>query len=215
MEIWRGGLLECVHQAHAVICDAKGVVAAWGNPQAVIFPRSSAKMMQALPLIETGAAAARGLSQAHLALVLRQPSRRACPCRPCRAAGWPTSALANPTCAAARMNRATCTERNRLIETHEKPCQLHNNCSGKHSGLPDRDPAPEGRAGICGNRPSAAKGDPRRDRGGHGRDRGGLGRRRLLGPELRDDAWKAWPARWRNLPPPAKATAHARMRCSG
>ncbi|MGB4908263.1 MAG: asparaginase, partial [Tabrizicola sp.] len=68
MEIWRGGLLECVHQAHAVICDAKGVVAAWGNPQAVIFPRSSAKMLQALPLLETGAAAARGLSQAHLAL---------------------------------------------------------------------------------------------------------------------------------------------------
>ena len=43
MEIWRGGLLECVHQAHAVICDAKGVVAAWGNPQAVIFPHPSCK----------------------------------------------------------------------------------------------------------------------------------------------------------------------------
>ena len=22
LEVWRGGLLECVHQAHAVICDA-------------------------------------------------------------------------------------------------------------------------------------------------------------------------------------------------
>ena len=109
MEIWRGGLLECVHQAHAVICDAKGVVAAWGNPQAVIFPRSSAKMLQALPLLETGAAAARGLSQAHLALS----------CASHRGAHEPGDLA----------------ERNRLIEAHEKPCQLHNNCSGKHSGF--------------------------------------------------------------------------------
>ncbi len=68
LEVWRGGLLESTHLGHAVICDAKGIVAAWGNPEAVIFPRSSAKMLQALPLIETGAAGARGLSQAHLAL---------------------------------------------------------------------------------------------------------------------------------------------------
>jgi L-asparaginase II len=26
-------------------------------------------------------------------------------------------------------------ERDRLIRAHEKPCQLHNNCSGKHSGF--------------------------------------------------------------------------------
>ena len=59
LEVWRGGLLECTHLGHAVICDDKGVVASWGNPDAVIFPRSSAKMIQALPLIETGAADAR------------------------------------------------------------------------------------------------------------------------------------------------------------
>ena len=67
-EIWRGGLLESTHLGHAVICDAKGIVEAWGNPEAVAFPRSSCKMVQALPLLETGAAAARGLSDAHLAL---------------------------------------------------------------------------------------------------------------------------------------------------
>ena len=67
-ELWRGGVLEGVHLGHAVICDGQGVVEAWGNPGAVIFPRSSCKMIQALPLLETGAAAARGLSDAHLAL---------------------------------------------------------------------------------------------------------------------------------------------------
>ncbi len=95
LEVWRGGLLESTHLGHAVICDAKGIVAAWGNPEAVIFPRSSAKMLQALPLIETGAADARGLSQAHLALSCAS------------GAGSPTWACPNPTSAAARMNPAT------------------------------------------------------------------------------------------------------------
>ncbi len=66
-ELWRGGLPESTHLGHAVICDSRGIVEAWGNPAAVIFPRSSCKMIQALPLVESGAAAAAGLTPAHLA----------------------------------------------------------------------------------------------------------------------------------------------------
>ena len=68
VELWRGGMLESLHHGHAVICDPSGVVAAWGDPGAVIFPRSSCKMIQALPLVESGAADAAGLSGEHLAL---------------------------------------------------------------------------------------------------------------------------------------------------
>ena len=47
VEVWRGGLLESYHAGHAVICDDKGeVIEAWGDPGAVVFPRSSAKMLQ-------------------------------------------------------------------------------------------------------------------------------------------------------------------------
>ena len=56
IELWRGGLRESTHLGHAVICDGKGIVEAWGDPGAVIFPRSSCKMIQALPLVESGAA---------------------------------------------------------------------------------------------------------------------------------------------------------------
>lgn len=134
MEIWRGGLLECVHQAHAVICDAKGVVAAWGNPQAVIFPRSSAKMLQALPLLETGAAAARGLSQAHLALSCA--SHRGAHVHVDLAGRWLADlGLGESDLRCGAHEPGDLAERNRLIEAHEKPCQLHNNCSGKHSGF--------------------------------------------------------------------------------
>ena len=53
IELWRGGLRESTHLGHAVICDGKGIVEAWGDPGAVIFPRSSCKMIQALPLVES------------------------------------------------------------------------------------------------------------------------------------------------------------------
>jgi len=69
IEVWRGGMPESLHRGHAVVADAQGgIVEAWGDPAAVIFPRSSCKMIQALPLIESGAAEAAGLTGRHLAL---------------------------------------------------------------------------------------------------------------------------------------------------
>lgn len=133
-ELWRGGVLEGVHLGHAVICDAQGVVEAWGNPGAVIFPRSSCKMIQALPLLETGAAAARGLSDAHLALSCA--SHQGAALHVDMAGRWIADlglTEADLRCGAHEpMDRD---ERDRLICSHEKPCQLHNNCSGKHSGF--------------------------------------------------------------------------------
>jgi L-asparaginase II len=134
LEVWRGGLLECVHQGHAVICDAKGVVAAWGNPKAVIFPRSSAKMIQALPLLETGAAAARGLTDRHLALACA--SHEGADLHVGMAGRWLADLGLGETdlrCGAHEPHDRD--ERDRLVRAGEKPCQLHNNCSGKHSGF--------------------------------------------------------------------------------
>lgn len=134
LEVWRGGLLENVHQGHAVVCDAKGVVAAWGNPQAVIFPRSSAKMIQALPLIETGAADLCGLSDRHLALACA--SHEGADLHVGMAGRWIADlglTEADLRCGAHEPDNKA--ERDRLIRAGEKPCQLHNNCSGKHSGF--------------------------------------------------------------------------------
>ena len=134
LEIWRGGLLECTHLGHAVICNAKGILQSWGNPEAVIFPRSSAKMLQALPLIETGAAAARGLTDRHLALACA--SHDGAELHVGMAACWLADlglAESDLRCGAHEPNDRT--ERDRLIRAGEKPCQLHNNCSGKHSGF--------------------------------------------------------------------------------
>ena len=69
VELWRGPFLESVHRGHAVICRSDGeIVESWGDPQQLIFPRSSVKMIQALPLLESGAARGAGLGAEQLAL---------------------------------------------------------------------------------------------------------------------------------------------------
>ena len=78
VEIWRGDLLESVHQGHAVIVGADGgIIEAWGNPETIIFPRSSSKMLQAIPLIESGAADAFGITRQMAFRRLWRPFRRA------------------------------------------------------------------------------------------------------------------------------------------
>ena len=135
VELWRGGLLESTHRGHAVICDAGGgVVQSWGNPEKIIFSRSSCKMLQALPLLESGAADAMGLTDAHLALACASHQGEAKHVDMARR--WLADmglGEADLRCGAHEpYDRA---ERDRLINADEQPCQLHNNCSGKHSGF--------------------------------------------------------------------------------
>ena len=135
VQLWRGGMLESTHRGHAVICDAAGqIVESWGDPARVIFPRSSCKMLQALPLLESGAAAAAGLSDAHVALSCASHQGAALHVNMAR--DWLADlglAEADLRCGSHEpYDRA---ERDRLIIAHKGPCQLHNNCSGKHSGF--------------------------------------------------------------------------------
>jgi L-asparaginase II len=51
VEVTRGGVVEAVHTVHAVAVDDGRIVASAGDPQLVTFLRSSAKPLQALPLV--------------------------------------------------------------------------------------------------------------------------------------------------------------------
>jgi L-asparaginase II len=134
VELWRGGLLESSHSGHAVIFGPSGVVESWGNPEAVIFPRSSCKMIQALPLVESGAADAAGLSERHLALACA--SHQGANLHVDMAADWLDSLGLGETdlrCGAHEPYDEDA--RNQLIRSGAAACQLHNNCSGKHCGF--------------------------------------------------------------------------------
>ncbi|WP_323766203.1 asparaginase [Marinovum sp.] len=133
VEIHRGPFLESLHHGHAVICDASGAITeAWGDPEAVILPRSSIKMIQALPLLTSGAGAE--LDSRRLALV----------CASHQGAAIHTD-LANDWLASMGLGEADLRcgpqwpddrdAQAELITSGEKPCQVHNNCSGKHCGF--------------------------------------------------------------------------------
>lgn len=65
----RGGLTESWHRGAAVIVDSLGhIVRKWGDIHKPIFGRSSLKFIQALPLIESGAADYFNLSPQEIAL---------------------------------------------------------------------------------------------------------------------------------------------------
>ncbi len=135
VEIWRGPVVESLHRGHAVICDASGqIVEAWGDPDACIYPRSSAKMIQALPLIESGAAAAHGLTSAHLALACA--SHNAAAIHTDRVQAWLASlGLSDADLRCGPQDPEDRPARDALIRAGHSPCQYHNNCSGKHSGF--------------------------------------------------------------------------------
>ncbi len=135
VELWRGGLLESTHRGHAVIAHASGdLVKVWGDPERVIFPRSSAKMFQALPLVETGAADAAGLTSAHLALACASHEGAALHIDMARS--WLQNlGLSEGDLRCGAHMPYDRDQRDHLIKTDQSPCQFHNNCSGKHAGF--------------------------------------------------------------------------------
>jgi L-asparaginase II len=134
-EVWRGEMLDCVHRGTAVVATASGeVVEAWGDPGRVILPRSSYKMIQALPLVESGAADAAGLSSEHLALACA--SHQGAMVHTELASRWLAGiglAERDLRCGVHQPNDAEA--RHGLRHRHAAPDQFHNNCSGKHCGF--------------------------------------------------------------------------------
>ena len=134
VEVLRGFMVESRHRGAAVVADADGAqVFAVGEVATPVFPRSAIKALQALPLVETGAADRYGLGDEELALACASHSGEAAHIagveRMLAAAGLDASALrcgphwpiSQPAAAALARTGA--------------PSALHNNCSGKHAGF--------------------------------------------------------------------------------
>lgn len=135
VEIWRGPILEGTHRGHAVICDASGDIrASWGNPDLVFLPRSASKMIQALPLIECGAASELKLTPEYLALACA--SHNSAAIHTDRVTKWLAAiGKTDDDLRCGSHEPKDIEARNGLIRTDTQPCQMHNNCSGKHTGF--------------------------------------------------------------------------------
>lgn len=132
---YRGGRVDALHHGAIAVTDAAGnLLYSFDDPHYRAYLRSSSKMLQAIPVIVSGAADRFGLTERELAVCCASHS----------AASYHLEAVAgilekiglgehDLRCGShAPSDQA---EIERLILAHEKPNQLHNNCSGKHAGM--------------------------------------------------------------------------------
>jgi L-asparaginase II len=135
VEVTRGGMVESRHRGIAAIVDADGhVVAHWGDFEKPVFARSAIKSLQAIPLVESGAADAFGVTDEELALACSSHNGES----------------RHTTLVSAWLDRIGCTPADLECGTHlpydeatahaliragEAPNTVHNNCSGKHTGM--------------------------------------------------------------------------------
>ena len=135
VEVLRGALTESRHRGSLAVVDADGAtVLALGDVAAPVYPRSAVKPLQALPLIESGAADRFGLSDEELALACAshggEPAHVAVAARMLARAGLDVDALECGTHWPSHQPSAQA-----LARSGGAPSALHNNCSGKHAGF--------------------------------------------------------------------------------
>jgi L-asparaginase II len=135
VEALRGGTRESVHRGALAVLDADGtLVVAIGDIERPIFPRSAVKVLQALPLVESGAADQLGLNDEELAIACAshngEPAHTAVAARMLAKAGLDASAL---ECGAHWPYREPV--QRQMAAAAIEPTALHNNCSGKHAGF--------------------------------------------------------------------------------
>ncbi len=135
VEVTRGGAVESRHRGAFAVVDAAGaVVLAAGRIYAPVFPRSAVKPLQALPLVESGAAAAFGLGRREVALACA--SHRGEPAHVEAVRDWLGCAgLDGDALECGAHPPMSADAAAALARLGEPPTALHNNCSGKHAGF--------------------------------------------------------------------------------
>lgn len=135
VEVTRGNAVESVHRGAIIAVDTDGAtVFAFGDGDAAIYPRSSIKALQALPLVESGAADAFGFTDAELALACSSHLGEATHVATARAmlkkAGLDEAALeCGPQWPAREADWSA------MVRDNHLPKSIQNNCSGKHAGM--------------------------------------------------------------------------------
>src|SRR5271165_6237740 len=135
VEVTRGNRIESAHRGAGAVVDADGrIVTAFGDAGRAVYPRSAVKALQAMPLIESGAADRLGLSDKEIALACASHS-----------GSDEHVATAGAMLGKAGRDEAALecgvhwplgeAEARALARSGGTPNALHNNCSGKHAGF--------------------------------------------------------------------------------
>ena len=135
VEVLRGGNVESFHRGAIAIVETDGTLrTAIGDIDRPVFPRSAVKVLQALPLVASGAADALGLLDAELALACAshggEPLHAETAAAMLAKAGLDAGSL---ECGAHWPYHEP--SMRALAAAGREPGPLHNNCSGKHAGF--------------------------------------------------------------------------------
>ncbi|HEX8456443.1 MAG TPA: asparaginase [Pyrinomonadaceae bacterium] len=135
VEVTRGSIVESRHRGHVIAVDGDGrVVARLGAPEVVTYLRSSAKPLQAVPVVSTGAADRFGFTPQELAVACGshsgEPIHEATVAAMLRKIGQGKRAL---KCGVHEpFSKEAALE---LRRSGRKPRVTQNNCSGKHTAM--------------------------------------------------------------------------------
>ncbi|MBO0345278.1 asparaginase [Roseibium sp. CAU 1637] len=135
VEVSRGDLVESRHHGFlSVVTSAGKEICAIGDTTTRVFPRSAIKVLQALPLVESGAADALDFDDAELALACASHNGENVHVKTARImlmkAGLTEDDLECGTQWPSRVEDIA-----ELVRADETPTGLHNNCSGKHAAF--------------------------------------------------------------------------------
>ena len=135
VQVYRGDVVESRHRISFAVADASGdILVARGKIDRPVFPRSAIKMLQAIPLVESGAADRFSLTSQELALA--SASHGGEPRHVDAVALWLKGLGLSEhdlECGAHLPSHGPSAER--LLSAGSKPSTIHNNCSGKHAGM--------------------------------------------------------------------------------
>lgn len=135
LRITRGGITESIHRGHIAAVDGDGWLRhACGDPHAVTFLRSSAKLHQAIPLLASGAAYRFGFTDDEIAVACSSHDGQEKHLQ--RVRSMLEKIGLGPENLQCGAHLPSCAEvAARLICDGKKPEAIHNNCSGKHAGM--------------------------------------------------------------------------------
>jgi len=135
VEVKRGSITESRHRGHIVVVEADGNIVGYaGSPETVTFLRSSAKPLQALPLLVSGAAEKFGFTDREVALACA--SHNGEPIHTELAASMLRKIGLGPEALRCGVHEPYSEEvAAELRSRGEAPNVLQNNCSGKHAGM--------------------------------------------------------------------------------
>ena len=135
VNVTRGERVEAQHRGSIAVCDPSGrLIKQWGDVERLVYPRSAIKVLQALPLVESGAADEFSLTTKELSLA----------CASHNGEYEHTEAVSHwlqrlqldesdLECGAHKPYHEATAEK--LLISGTAINRTHNNCSGKHSGM--------------------------------------------------------------------------------